>query len=90
VDVEAPKSGHLQELGSEDLPVGGDDDDVGRPPLQLGEGLVTAKARGLEDRDAGALGGFLDGRRPERPTAAGWAVGLRHNTDNLVGVDEPS
>ena len=68
----------------QDLAEGGDDDQVGRPGLQLPEGLRLAQPVGLDDGDSRAGGHLLDGRRDHLAAAASGPVRLGDDTNDGV------
>ncbi len=84
VDVDTAVFGQIEHGRAQDLTEGGDNDQVGGPGLQLGQGFGLAQARRLDGGQAQFLCQPFDGRRGEGPTAPGRTIGLGDHTDHGV------
>jgi len=84
VDVDAAVGGQIQHVLAQDLPEGGNNDQVGLPACQMIKRFRCAQSPGLKDRDACRLRHPFDGRGAQFAPAPGRAVGLGDDAHDAV------
>ena len=85
MDVDAAMRRQFENLSSEDLPVGGDDDQVGMHFRQSRSRLRRPQAWGLENREAETKGGLLHRRGGEGAASASRPIRLGDYPNDTVG-----
>ena len=88
MDVQATVRREVEHVLPQDLPKGGDDDDIRLPGRQLGHSLWRAQRVGLEQRQVALQRRLLDRRQHQLPPAPTWPVRLRDDAGYLVNIGQ--
>ena len=88
VNVDAAEAWQIQDRTRQNPPVGGDDDQVGRPGAQLIEKLGRSDLERLQNWDPSLDRGQLHRRRLQLLSATGGSIGLADDTDDGIGAGD--